>query len=187
MYKAITFAAIAAFTLAACETPEPGLTISPEALARADSIDANMVSPRVSSRTAVVTFDQFCGRFPGNPTGTARAAQAAGYFPLATGTADGLDMWASEDGRPLVATGRRDGAEVCMVLVAEDPQLGAAASAYILQKHGDTAINMGSMQVGADTAKNVFVIPTEPPVIYFTLVQDQAPLGRVEAFAVVTE
>lgn len=187
MYKAIALATFAALGLAACDAPAPGLTISPEALARQDSLTASIVSPAVSPRDTVVAFDEFCGRFPANPAGTRRAAQAAGYFPLATGTADGLDMWASDTGRPLVATGRRDNTEVCMVLVAQNPGLGAAAARYIVQKHGTDALSMGSMQVGADTAENVYVVPTNPPVIYFTLVQDQPQVGRVEAFAVVTE
>jgi len=135
----------------------------------------------------VATFDQFCAPFIGNPAGTRRAAQAAGYFLLGSGTDVGLEMWASEGGRPLVATGRENGAEVCMVLVAEDRNLDAAVASYIQQKHGSDALNMGSMQVGADTADSVFIVPSNPPVIYFTLVQDEPLIGRVHAFAVVTE
>lgn len=41
-------------------------------------------------------------------------------------------------------------------------------------------------QVGPDTAENVFIVPSQPPVIYFTLVQNQPPLGRIQAFAVAT-
>lgn len=187
MKPMFTLAAIAALGLAACETPTPGLTVSPEALARSQAATANMVSPTVDTRTTLVTFDQFCARFPGNPEGTRRAVQADGYFLLGSGTADGLEMWATEDGRPLVATGNRDGAKVCMVLVSEDRNLGAAASSYVVQKHGTEAVSVGTMQFGTDTAENVFIIPQNPPVIYFTLVQDQPPLGRVQAFAVVTE
>lgn len=187
MNKSIIFAGLAALGLAACEAPAPGLTISPEALAQSDTLTAEVVSPRVTPAVAIQTFDQFCGRFPGNPAGTRRAVQSDGYFLLGSGTADGLEMWATSDGRPLVATGRRDGAEVCMILIAENSGLGAAASRYIVQKHGTDALSMGSMQVGADTAENVYIIPANPPVIYFTLLQVEPALGRVHAFAVVTE
>lgn len=186
MKSMFALAAVAVLGLSACDAPAPGLTIGPDAFARGDSLGVDMVSPRVSSRTTATTFDQYCGRFIGNPAGTRRAVQAAGYFLLGSGTDVGLEMWASDVGRPLVATGRQDGAEVCMVMVAEDRNLGSAVSSYVQQKHGSNATSMGSMQVGPDTAENVFIAPSQPPVIYFTLVQNQPPLGRIQAFAVAT-
>ena len=187
MLKPLSICALALLTLSACETPAPGLTIGADALARGDTITAETIIPRVSSRTAVQTFENFCGRFLGNPAGTRRAVQGAGYFLLGSGTAQGLEMWASDSGRPLVATGREDGAEVCMVMIAEDPSLGPAAAAYVVQKHGPSAMSMGSMQFGGDTAENLYIVPNQPPIIYFTLIQNQPGLGRVQAFAVATE
>lgn len=188
MKTALTLAALAILGLSACEAPtQQGMTISPEAMARADTLSADVIVPRVNARDAITVFDAFCGRFAGNPAGTRRAVEANGYFLFVSGTAQGLQMYATDDGRPVVATGRQDGAEVCMVLMAENPNLGREAARYITAKHGDTAMSVGSMQVGAETAENVFIIPTNPPLIYFTLVQDQPGLGRVEAFAQVTE
>lgn len=180
-----TLAAVAA--LAACTAPQAGFTVSPDALERADQISSDTLVPRVSSRTTIQAFEEFCGRYPANSAGTRRAAQSAGYFLLGTGTADGLEMWASDSGRPLVATGSRDGADVCMVMVKEDSSLGSAVASYVQSKHGEAATNMGQMQFGADTAEDLWLVPQQPPIIYFTLIQQQPGLGSVQAFAQVTE
>ncbi|WP_143831170.1 hypothetical protein [Octadecabacter temperatus] len=187
MFKNLALSALTLSTLAACETPAPGVTITPEALERVDSITAETVAPSVSPATAITTFDAFCGRFPANPAGTRAAVQANGYFLMATASFDGLEMWASENGAPLVALGNRDGAKVCMIMLKEGRDLSSAISNYVQQKHGGSAVNIGEMQFGADTAENVFVVPNAPPVIYFSLVQAQPGLGRVEAIATVTE
>jgi len=179
---------VACLGLTACETSGPGtVTVAPGALARGDDITAATIAPSVSPSAAVSAFDTYCGRFRGNPSGTRSAVQSAGYFLLGTASRDGLEMWANDQGQPLVATGRRDGAEVCMVLFEEGQPLDSTIASYVQQKHGPSAASMGSMRFGADTAENLWIVPSDPPIIYFTLVQTQPGLGDVEAIAVVTE
>ena len=188
MKNSLIFAAIATLGLSACETPATDtLTLNPEGIERVEQMGVDAIAPSVSPQVAVNTFSQYCGRFPANPRGTRNAVEAAGYVLFVSGSSDELDMFASPDGGPMVATGRRDGAEVCMVLMKEGRDLSSAVASYVTQKHGNTATRLGSMPTPEGTAENVWLVPGNPPLIYFTLVQEQMGIGRVEAFAQVTE
>lgn len=173
--------------LTACEpVPTGGMTIPEGTVDRMATMDMNNIVPSVSTQAALQAFETYCGRYPANPQGTARAALANGYFLLGRMQRQNLEMYVSENGGPLVATGAEDGAEVCMIMVRENAALGPALDRYVQQRSPE-AINIGTMQIGADRAEHVSATMSTPPVLYFTMIQTDPTLGRVQALATVTE
>ena len=180
-------ALLALAALAACETTPPAtISMSEEGMQRAAAMPPEALVPDVSTQVTLQAFESYCRRFPANPAGTRRAALANGYFLLASMTRDGLEMYAKEGNNPLVATGSRDGADVCMVMVQRDPALGRAVGPFVQARYPG-AQPFGSMQFGGDTAENIWIVPNTPPVLFFTLVEDDPFMGPIEALAMVTE
>ena len=188
MLKRFALSTFAHAALAACEEPtSDAIMVSPEGLNRAAAVGAEVIAPDVAPQVAINTFANYCARFPANPRGTRNAVEGDGYVLFVSGTEQGLQMFASPDGQPMVATGRQDGAEVCMVLMKEGRDLSRAVESFVNAQHGGLATNIGDLQMPQGTAENVWIVPSDPPVIYFTLVQTQPGIGRVEAIATVTE
>ena len=188
MMKTFVYPCLALAALAACDAPtSESIVINPDGLERVEQLGAAAIAPSVTPQLAIQTFENYCGRFPANPGGTKRAVEAAGYTLFVSGSVDNLEMYASPDGSPMVATGSQDGAEVCMILMQEGRDLSQTIESYVRQKHGDAVFSMGSLEMPQGEAENVWAAQGGAPIIYFTLVQQQPGLGRVEAIAQVTE
>lgn len=188
MRPLFTAAFVSLIALAACDAPAPGtMTVSEAGMARIEQAGLDAVAPAVTPQVAVNTFAQYCAPFPANPRGTRAAIERDGYQLFVSASTDGLDMFVSPDGGPVVGTGRRDGAEICMVMMKEGRDLSASVASFVRQAHGANALQLPAMQTPEGVAENVWVAQTTPPIIYFTLVQNQPGLGRIEAIAQVTE
>lgn len=180
-------AATALVALTACEAPTPGMTVTPDGIARVEEMGAAAIAPDVTPQVAIQAFADFCGRFPANPDGTRAAVEAEGYVLFVSGSELSLNMYAAPDGRPMVATGLQDGAQICMVMMREGASLDRALESFVRQRHGNAATSLGSMALPQGQAENIWAATSPSRIIYFTMVQTQPGIGTVDVIAQVTQ
>ncbi|MCF6445493.1 hypothetical protein [Nereida sp. MMG025] len=149
-----------------------------------DATPAQMV-PRLSASQLTSAFQQYCGKNIGNPAATERALRANGFILLGTMSGDGIKMFVTKDSRPMIGVGREAGGPaLCMTITQAGGDYGTALDRYVKSRHGNSVQRLQDINLGTETAENIWVTADNPPLIYLTIREQDATLGELYGFAV---
>lgn len=128
-------------------------------LETAAALDGAEIVPRVSTATAIRTFDKYCYRTRANPGRVVSALKADGYRLLVTDRREDFFGYAHPT-RPMVAVIDKPGEPACMAFVKRDPELASAFASFVKSRHR----NARSVRIG--DLDSVYAVPGQPELIF---------------------
>ncbi len=150
--KTVIFA-LAAVALTGCSTRV-------DLGAAADLADqGGEVVPRVSTKTAIATFDKYCYRNRAQPGRVVAALKKDGYKLLVTDSRAKMFGYAHPR-RPMVAIIDQPGEPGCMTMVKRDPALADAYTNYVRARHGN------ARSVNAPDLESFMLVSGTPTLVF---------------------